>query len=247
MTFEIDLNPHSFVVFMTIAAGVSYIFFNSRTGFGAVKLMTILFFVIPMLMIGNSLGHSVDLIVGTIIGYLTAKRPTLFNPFTRIRDYFGLRGAINKLNERLKEREDINAHKKQEQHTQEEAARRQEQAKQERERKRRSSSKQGSSEQKSNSSSSSSSNQNSSSSSNSNQSHYQKPTLDREFVEAMQVLQLSDSATFEEAKKAYRKLSSVYHPDKQGDVPPAMLELAAVKMAQINVAWNLVESKFKNR
>ena len=246
MTFEIDLNPHSFVVFMTIAAGVSYIFFNSCTGFGVVKLMTVLFFVIPMLMIGNSLGHSVDLIVGTVIGFLTAKRYTLFNPFTRIRNYFGLRVAINKLNERLKGHEDRNQSQSQDHFAQEEAAKRQEQAKQERERKRQSNGNHSSSKQR-NESSAGSSNQNSSSSSNSSQSHSQKPTLDRKVVEAMQILGLSDSATFEEAKKAFRKLSSKYHPDKQGDVPPAMLELAAVKMAQINVAWDLVESKFKNR
>ena len=88
---------------MSRLESLSYIFFNSRTGFGLVKLLTLLFMIIPFAMIGNSLGYSVYLVVGTIIGFLTAKRISWFNPYTRIKEHFSLLRAVNKLNDRLKE------------------------------------------------------------------------------------------------------------------------------------------------
>jgi hypothetical protein len=225
MTSEIDLNPHSFVVFMTMAAGVSYIFFSSRTGFGGVKLMIVLLFVIPSVMIGNSIGHSVDMVVGTVIGCLTAKRVQFFNPFARIRDYFG----INKLNERLKERERRARDESQYQSTQEEAARRQEQAKHKRE-----------SRQENQRSKSSRANRSQDSYSDT-RNDTQKSKVKTDLEKAYEVLGLQSTASYADTKRARGKLMSLYHPDKLAGLPEGRLKKAENEAKRINIAWNFIK------
>ena len=59
-----------------------------------------------------------------------------------------------------------------------------------------------------------------------------KMTLTR----AWEILGLSDQASFEEAKKKYRKLTLTHHPDRGGE---------SGVMAELNSAWELIEEFYK--
>lgn len=54
------------------------------------------------------------------------------------------------------------------------------------------------------------------------------------------VLGLNRGASVEEAKKAQRNLAKKYHPDRHSD--PVAKELAEDKMAEINRAYDMIES-----
>ncbi len=61
------------------------------------------------------------------------------------------------------------------------------------------------------------------------------------------VLGLEKGADFAEIKKAYRKLSMQYHPDKVGHLGEEFKKVAEEKMKEINVAYGYFEKKFANR
>lgn len=61
------------------------------------------------------------------------------------------------------------------------------------------------------------------------------------------VLGLEKGADFTEIKKAYRKLSMQYHPDKVGHLGEEFKKVAEEKMKEINVAYGYFEKKFGNR
>ena len=58
------------------------------------------------------------------------------------------------------------------------------------------------------------------------------------------VLGLEKGAGFDEIKKAYRKLSMQYHPDKVGHLGDEFRGVAEEKMKEINVAYGYFEKKF---
>lgn len=58
------------------------------------------------------------------------------------------------------------------------------------------------------------------------------------------VLGLEKGAGFDEIKKAYRKLSMQYHPDKVGHLGEEFKGVAEEKMKEINVAYGYFEKKF---
>ena len=58
------------------------------------------------------------------------------------------------------------------------------------------------------------------------------------------VLGLEPGADFAEIKKAYRKLSMQYHPDKVGHLGEEFKKVAEEKMKEINVAYGYFEKKF---
>ncbi len=58
------------------------------------------------------------------------------------------------------------------------------------------------------------------------------------------VLGLEKGADFVEIKKAYRKLSMQYHPDKVGHLGEEFKKIAEEKMKEINVAYDYFEKKF---
>lgn len=58
------------------------------------------------------------------------------------------------------------------------------------------------------------------------------------------VLGLEKGASFDEIKKAYRKLSMQYHPDKVGHLGEEFKGVAEEKMKEINVAYGYFEKKF---
>ncbi|MCL2457914.1 MAG: DnaJ domain-containing protein [Desulfobulbus sp.] len=60
------------------------------------------------------------------------------------------------------------------------------------------------------------------------------------------VLGLEPGADFAEIKKAYRKLSMQYHPDKVGHLGEEFKKVAEEKMKEINVAYGYFEKKFAN-
>lgn len=57
------------------------------------------------------------------------------------------------------------------------------------------------------------------------------------------VLGLENGASFDEIKKAYRKLSMQYHPDKVGHLGDEFKGVAEEKMKEINVAYDYFEKK----
>ena len=61
------------------------------------------------------------------------------------------------------------------------------------------------------------------------------------------VLGLQQGADFVEIKKAYRKLSMQYHPDKVGHLGEEFKNVAEEKMKEINVAYGYFEKKFSGR
>ncbi|MBM9537641.1 DnaJ domain-containing protein [Desulfobulbus alkaliphilus] len=61
------------------------------------------------------------------------------------------------------------------------------------------------------------------------------------------VLGLEKGADFSAIKKAYRKLSMQYHPDKVGHLGEEFQKIAEEKMKEINVAYNFFEKKFSGR
>lgn len=61
------------------------------------------------------------------------------------------------------------------------------------------------------------------------------------------VLGLEKGADFAEIKKAYRKLSMQYHPDKVGHLGEEFKKVAEEKMKEINVAYDYFEKKFAGR
>lgn len=62
-----------------------------------------------------------------------------------------------------------------------------------------------------------------------------------------EVLGLQADATFEEIKKAYRKLSMKYHPDKVGHLGEEFRGVAEEKMKEINAAYQFLKKKFNNQ
>jgi DnaJ like chaperone protein len=61
------------------------------------------------------------------------------------------------------------------------------------------------------------------------------------------VLGLEKGADFAEIKKAYRKLSMQYHPDKVGHLGEEFKKVAEEKMKEINVAYGYFEKKFAGK
>jgi len=62
-----------------------------------------------------------------------------------------------------------------------------------------------------------------------------------------EVLGLQPDASFEEIKKAYRKLSMKYHPDKVGHLGDEFKGVAEEKMKEINAAYQYLKKKFNNQ
>ena len=61
------------------------------------------------------------------------------------------------------------------------------------------------------------------------------------------VLGLEKGADFAEIKKAYRKLSMQYHPDKVGHLGEEFKKIAEEKMKEINVAYGYFDKKFAGK
>lgn len=61
------------------------------------------------------------------------------------------------------------------------------------------------------------------------------------------VLGLEPGADFAQIKKAYRKLSMQYHPDKVGHLGEEFKKVAEEKMKEINVAYGYFEKKFAGK
>jgi DnaJ like chaperone protein len=66
-------------------------------------------------------------------------------------------------------------------------------------------------------------------------------------VQYYAVLGLEEGADFVEIKKAYRKLSMQYHPDKVGHLGDEFKKISEEKMKEINVAYDYFEKKFANK
>lgn len=62
-------------------------------------------------------------------------------------------------------------------------------------------------------------------------------------TEAFAALEVNSSASFEEAKKSYKQLCFVWHPDRYID-NPALQQKAEAKLKQLNAAYAVVERHF---
>jgi DnaJ like chaperone protein len=57
------------------------------------------------------------------------------------------------------------------------------------------------------------------------------------------VLGITVSASTDEIKIAYRKMASLYHPDKVAHLAPEFREMADRKMKEINTAYGAIKNK----
>ncbi|MGM0681604.1 MAG: DnaJ domain-containing protein, partial [Thermodesulfobacteriota bacterium] len=73
--------------------------------------------------------------------------------------------------------------------------------------------------------------------------HRQKKSVDRE-QEYYEILGLKPGVSFEEIKKAYRKLSLKYHPDKVSGLGEEFKNIAEEKMKEINGAYQYFKEKY---
>ncbi|MFP3983238.1 MAG: DnaJ domain-containing protein [Desulfurivibrionaceae bacterium] len=76
--------------------------------------------------------------------------------------------------------------------------------------------------------------------------HRQKKSINRE-QEYYEVLGLEPGASFEEIKRAYRKLSLKYHPDKVSNLGDEFKNIAEEKMKEINGAYQYFKEKYNQR
>lgn len=253
MTIEITNNPHSFIVFLTLSMGISYSLF-ARPGFGFGKILAIVMVVIPVGLMAYERHHIVDIGLGFIFGFLFAKgiidtsRPLAWftEPFQNFRW---------KMKQAKREREDARSQEEANQSYQDfreqEAKRRQEQARQEREWAKQKKSQDNNQKSSNHSGSSSQSNYQQSSGSSKGyeefKQHYQQPPPKQktELEKAFEVLGVQPTATYDEAKMAYRKLVKEFHSDAQVGASEAIKRMADKKMAEINVAWDMIK-KNKN-
>jgi hypothetical protein len=58
-----------------------------------------------------------------------------------------------------------------------------------------------------------------------------------------EILRIGVSASKEEVRIAYRKMASLYHPDKVAHLAPEFREMADRKMKEINTAYGSIKSK----
>ena len=77
--------------------------------------------------------------------------------------------------------------------------------------------------------------------------HYQQQTREEALKEAYAVLGISNDATDNEVKKAYRRQMNQHHPDKlvSRGMPEEMVKLATEKTQEIKIAYELIVSERK--
>jgi len=247
MTIEISTNPHSFIAFMTLSMGIAYVFFNPNIKFGVMRLLTLLFLIVPIALMGYQLGHSIDILLGGAIGFATARGMRIPNPVEAIKSRY-YEWKLNRLLRSKREEWNSAAEANHEAEAEAKAQARAEEAKRERQRQeqqRRESSSQKRSSTNHRSQSEGSRSQQYSNDSQSSQQKYQKPRVDPEFARAFSVLGVSETASFEEAKRAYRKLCKEFHPDAQSGASESVKKMAEEKMKEVNVAWAVVRGSFE--
>lgn len=240
MTFSQSLNPHSFVVFMTLAMGISYVFFNTRQIISLGKIIALLILVVPFVITGFERGHVFDIGLGTFIGWITARGG--LGQFG-----FVVNGWVsmfrNKPSNPSQEQADSTDQDNYQQ-AEAEFQRRQQQAEREREntRRKKTGSKQ---KQQNNSSSNSNQSQQKSSSHSSSQKPQQRPKTKLE--KDCELLGVTATMTRDEAKKMYRKLITRYHQDKLAGLPEEHIKKAEEEAKKINTAWDRVKKARKWR
>lgn len=72
-------------------------------------------------------------------------------------------------------------------------------------------------------------------------------TYERDLAAAYKVIGVDPDATFDEVKKAYRKLAAKYHPDQYAKADAETREKAARKMTIVNNAFAFLKSKVYER
>lgn len=76
----IKLNPHDFVIYLTFAMGTGYAIANSRYGWGFWKIAVIALFVLPPIFVLAKSGHSIEVGLGLLLGWLFSKGCNLSLP-----------------------------------------------------------------------------------------------------------------------------------------------------------------------
>jgi hypothetical protein len=240
MTLSQSFNPHSFVIFMTLAMGISYVFFNTRHTFSIGKIIALLILIVPFFIAGFEQGHMLDITLGAIIGYMTARGS--LGLFELVVD--GWSGLFNKqqtgqTHEQTQSPEQAQS-SNQENDTRAEAEfkRRQQQAEQERREKASGGAGQ---ENKSKNQQNSDQGQQSKSKSQTKTDH-QRPAERKKtpLEQAYESLGITQSSSYADAKKMYRRMISRHHEDKMHGMPESEIQESREKAKKINVAWDKI-------
>ncbi|MGC9552902.1 co-chaperone DjlA, partial [Vibrio metoecus] len=74
---------------------------------------------------------------------------------------------------------------------------------------------------------------------------WQQPSSRNQLADAYEVLGVSETASAQEIKRAYRKLMNEHHPDKlmAKGLPPEMMNVAKEKSQQIQHAYELIRKE----
>lgn len=243
----ISLNPHSFIAFMTLAMGISYVFFNPHVPFGVMRLLAAIFLIIPIVLVGYQSGHAVDLVVGAILGFSTTRGLSLPNPFGAIRaryyqwKFYRAQKKQQRRGESSRFDNDAAGQAKADERAEQA---RQERARQERERQHRQKEKHKAGGDQSHQSSNEegrSENSYQRSQSGGGQDYRQHTRVNAELAKAYSVLGIDENTSFEEAKRAYRKMCKEFHPDAQAGASESVKKMAEEKMKEVNVAWKQIK------
>ena len=65
----------------------------------------------------------------------------------------------------------------------------------------------------------------------------------KDTASAYRILEVSETASDEDVKKAYRRMAMKYHPDKVGDLGPEVQKAAKEKFQALNAAWEDIKKQ----
>ncbi len=231
----IKLDPHGFMVFITLAMGMSYAMFHSYSGWGFWKIAVVAIFVVPFAYMGIVLGHPIEIILGGLIGGIYARGGFTMPSFDWL---LSLRVQRSKQHQRSQTQSNSGSHKERP-NAEEEIKRRQRQAQQEREAQR----EQQESEHASSSQAEDPKSEYSSSSQDqrSKKQHDVGPLNPTNIDDAFKILGLERGVSLSEAKQAYRTLISIYNSDKISRLSGHRKAQAEEEAKDINRAWATIK------
>ncbi len=233
----IRFEPHGFIVFLTLAMGLVYAVFNSRSGWGFWKIAIVGIVVIPFLYYGLVIGRVVEIVAGSLVGLLVATKgaqsPAWYDHLrlfiSNPRLYFRLMDALKRDDEpdHTKNHKPDDAGSGWNSAAEEEAYRRQQQAKARREQ----------------ASADGFENPDNQSRESSQGEPPEKLDKKADTRTPHEIMGLQPGASLAEIKKAYSLLRNRYHPDKYAHMSEEFQKEAAEEFKNIQQAWERLNAR----